>query len=94
MVTIRRVAISKLAAKHLRRLLRHIVDNLAIWVAAVEHDGLEEVRKVRGYHDEPLQGTRAGQRSIRLSRAYRAIYEIREGTAKFVSIEDVTKHEY
>jgi para-nitrobenzyl esterase len=51
-------------------------------------------RKVPGYHDEPLKGDRAGQRSIRLSRAYRAIYEIRGGTAKFVSIEEVNKHDY
>ena len=47
-----------------------------------------------GYHDEPLKGRRAGQRSIRLSRAYRAIYEIKEDTAKFVSVEEVSKHEY
>jgi proteic killer suppression protein len=91
---VRRVEISKLAAKQLRKLPRHIVDNLAIWVAAVEHDGLEEVRKARGYHDEPLKGDRAGQRSIRLSRSYRAIYEIKQDTAKFVSVEEVSKHEY
>jgi len=91
---IRRIEISKLAAKQLRKLPRHIVDNLMIWVAAVEHDGLDEVRKVPGYHDEPLKGDRAGQRSIRLSRSYRAIYEVKEATAKFVSVEEVSKHEY
>ncbi len=91
---IRRVEISKLAVKQLRKVPRHIVDNLAIWVAAVEHDGLEETRKVPGYHDEPLKGDRAGQRSIRLSRAYRAIYEIKGDTAKFVSVEEVNRHEY
>ena len=91
---IRRVEITRLAEKQLRKLPRHIVDNLMIWVSAVEHDGLEEVRKVRGYHDEPLKGDRAGQRSIRLSRAYRAVYEIKEGTARFVSVEQVSKHEY
>jgi toxin HigB-1 len=91
---IRRVEITRLAEKQLRKVPRHIVDNLMIWVAAVEHDGLEEVRKVRGYHDEPLKGDRTGQRSIRLSRAYRAVYEIKEGTARFVSIEQVSKHEY
>jgi len=63
-------------------------------VAAVEHDGLEEVRKLPGYHDEPLRGDRAGQRSIRLSRAYRAIYEVRQDTAEFVAVEEVGKHEY
>jgi len=64
-------------------------------VDAVERDGLHEVRKIPGYHDEPLKGKRQGQRSIRLSRAYRAIYAVRnEGPAEFVSIEEVSKHEY
>ena len=89
-----RVRIARLAEKQLRKLPRHIVDNLMIWVAAVEHDGLEEVRKVPGYHDEPLQGDRRGQRSIRLSRTYRAIYEIKQDTVRFVSVEEVSKHEY
>jgi proteic killer suppression protein len=60
----------------------------------VELDGVEEVRKVPEYHDEPLKGARAGQRSIRRSSAYRAIYEIKGGAAQFVSIEEVSKHEY
>jgi proteic killer suppression protein len=49
---------------------------------------------VAGYHDEPLKGSRAGQRSIRLSRAYRAIYEMKKDTVEFVSVEEVSKHEY
>ena len=57
-------------------------------------DGLEEVRKARGYHDEPLKGHRAGQRSIRLSSSYRAIYEIKKDTVEFVSVEEVSKHDY
>ena len=61
---------------------------------AVEHDGLDEVRKVPGYHDEPLKGDRAGQRSIRLSRSYRAIYEVKNDAVEFVSVEEVSKHEY
>ncbi len=89
-----RIEITKLAAKQLRKLPRHIVDNLMIWVAAVELDGVEVVRQVPGYHDEPLKGDRAGQRSIRLSRAYRAIYEIKEGTTRCVSVEEVSKHNY
>jgi proteic killer suppression protein len=91
---IRRVEISRLAAKQLRKVPRHIVTNLMIWILAVEQDGLDEVRKVRGYHDEPLKGDRIGQRSIRLSRAYRAIYEIQGDTAAFVSVEEVSKHRY
>ena len=54
-----RVEITRHTEKQLRKLPRHIVDNLMIWVAAVEHDGLEQVRKIPGYHDEPLQGDRS-----------------------------------
>ncbi|MCG8554840.1 MAG: hypothetical protein MJD61_06060 [Proteobacteria bacterium] len=56
---------------------------------------MDEVRKVPGYHDEPLKGDRQGQRSIRPSRAYRAIYEIQEDdTVEFASVEEVSKHDY
>ncbi len=35
-----------------------------------------------------------GQRSIRLSRSYRAIYEIHEdGVSELVSVEEVSKHD-
>jgi hypothetical protein len=44
-----RVEITRLALKQLRKVPQHIVDNVMIWVAAVEHDGLEEVRKVPGH---------------------------------------------
>jgi len=93
-MVIRRVEITRRAAKQLRKLPRHIVNNLIIWVTAVEHDGLDEVRKVPGYHDEPLKGARFGQRSIRLSHAYRAIYEIKGDTARFASVAEVSKHDY
>lgn len=74
---------------------QHIVLKLASWVENVGKIGLSEVRKVPGYHDEPLKGKRKRQRSIRLSKHYRAIYEI--GTDKkitLVRILEVNKHEY
>ncbi len=91
---VRRVEITRRAEKQLRRVPNHIVDNLMIWVAAVELDGVEAVRSVRGYHDEALKGKRSGQRSIRLSLSYRAIYEIKRSTIEFVSIDEVSKHRY
>ncbi len=92
---INEVEISKRAQKQIKKLPQGIVRNLQLWVQAVMTIGLEEVRKIRGYHDEPLKGDRVGQRSIRLSRSYRAIYEIREDdTVKFVSVEEVNKHDY
>jgi proteic killer suppression protein len=91
---IRRVEITKHAEKQLRKVPDHIRVNLMIWVAAVELDGVAEVRRAPGYHDEPLKGTRAGQRSIRLSRSYRAIYEMKKDAVEFVSVEEVSKHDY
>ncbi len=92
---IHQVELSKLVKKQLKKMPRHIIENLAAWVDDVESRGLEEVRKIPGYHDEVLRGDRAGQRSIRLSRAYRAIYIVRQhGEIEFVSVEEVSKHEY
>jgi proteic killer suppression protein len=73
---------------------RHVAIKLGTWAADVTARGLEEARKVPGYHDEPLQGRRLGQRSIRLSRAYRAIYTVHDDEVEFVLIEEVTKHDY
>lgn len=65
------------------------------WIEAVEEDGLEATRRVPGFHDEPLKANRRGQRSIRLSRQWRAIYEsCIEGGVQLVSIEEVTPHVY
>ncbi len=92
---IRRVELSKLARKQLKKMPRHIVENLASWVDDVETRGLDEVRRIPGYHDEPLHGDRQGQRSIRLSRAYRAIYVVKDdGGIEFILVEEVSKHDY
>lgn len=92
---IRRVDLSWRVRKQLQKVPRHIVENLAAWVDDVETRGLEAARGTPGYHDEPLHGRRQGQRSVRLSRSYRAIYIVKaEGTIEFVSVEEVSKHAY
>ena len=81
--------------KELRRMPHFIVRKLNKWARDVEKFGIEEIRKIPGYHDEPLHGQRREQRSIRLSKGYRAIYiEYDEGNIKIISIEEVSKHEY
>lgn len=50
---------------------------------------------MQGYHDEPLKGDRKGQRSVRLNKAYRAIYEEKNNREiKLILILEVSKHEY
>ena len=89
------VVLSHRAQKDLRVAPRHVATKLLYWVGEVEANGVEETRRQTGFHDEPLKGHRKGQRSIRLSRAYRAIYVIRRnGTLEFVSVEEVSKHDY
>ncbi|WP_295899756.1 type II toxin-antitoxin system RelE family toxin [uncultured Bdellovibrio sp.] len=89
------VILSRKAQKDLKKLPRYIIEALAAWVENVETDGLEETRKIPGYHDEPLRGSRKGQRSIRLNRSYRAIYVIKsDQRVEFVSVEEVHNHEY
>lgn len=73
----------------------YISSKLQTWIDDVGHHGLQAVRKIPGYHDETLKGKRAGQRSIRLSRSYRAIYTIeKNGAITFVEILEVNKHDY
>jgi toxin HigB-1 len=89
------VVITKAAQKDLASVPAHVATKLAAWVAGVKSTSLEAVRKIPGYHDEPLAGKRKGQRSIRLSKGYRAFYVIKaDGQVEFVSIEEVNKHLY
>jgi toxin HigB-1 len=89
------VIIAKRAQKQLKKMPVHVVQKLAGWVISVEDKGIDEVRKIPGYHDEPLTGVRKGQRSIRLSISYRAIYQIKRDEAiECIAIEEVTKHQY
>lgn len=79
----------------LKKLPKHIIAKLTAWISAVGHDGLSEVRKIPGYHDEPLKGDRKGQRSIRLSKSYRAIYIFNKaGQMEVIEIIEVNKHDY
>lgn len=91
---IQHVIISKKARKQLEKVPTFIVDKLDSWIHAVEINGLEVVRKIPGYHDEPLKGPREGERSIRLSKAYRAIYVIKRDKIEFAEVQEVIKHEY
>lgn len=89
------VVIRKKLLLSFKKLPKHIITKLIAWTNAVGHDGLSEVRKIPGFHDEPLQGERKGQRSIRLSKSYRAIYIIdRAGQMEIVEIIEVNKHDY
>ena len=89
------VEISEKAKKDLRKVPAYIAFKLQTWIDGVKNEGILDMRKRPGYHDEPLKGQRQGQRSIRLNKAYRAIYEIdTTDTIHFIEIVEVNKHDY
>jgi len=94
MMDIYQVIISKKALKELKKVPGYILDKFQSWVETVELEGLSKVKLLPSFHDELLKGKRLGQRSIRLSRAYRAIYTIKTDSVEFVLVEEVNKHDY
>jgi toxin HigB-1 len=89
------VILTKKAQNELKKIPLHIVFKLQVWIDGVRTHGLCEMRKRPGFHDEPLKGNRYGQRSIRLSKGYRAFYRIDEkAVIHFIEVIEVNKHEY
>lgn len=82
------------AQKDLESAPRAIQESFKAWVEKVNEQGLIEVRKVPGYNDEALHGKLKGTRSIRLNKAWRAYYTIKDGEIKIVLVEGIDKHKY
>lgn len=92
-----RVEITKFAAKQIEKLPKFILEQTLKWIEHIRHSGLQATRLSKGYHDEPLKGDRHGQRSIRLNRSWRLIYEEIETenrTVVLITILEINKHEY
>lgn len=89
------ILVSKEANKQLKQIPDHIYRKYLYWIDLLKTIGLMEARKYKGFHDEPLRGKRKGQRSVRLSKAYRAIYqEIDNNKYEVIEIIEVNKHDY
>jgi proteic killer suppression protein len=88
------VEISDKAKKQMRKLPQHIVFKFYAWVEFITEVGILEVRKSKGFHDEPLKGNRKGQRSIRLNKSYRAIYIVVDNSIELVEVLEINNHEY
>lgn len=88
-----KVILNKKARKQLNKVPAYIARNIQIWADQIEKKGILEVRKIPGYHDEPLTGSRQGQRSIRLSKAYRAFY-VECDDKIIIEVIEVNKHDY
>jgi proteic killer suppression protein len=95
MNVVTQVTLTKSAEKDVRKLPRNIQEALLTWITQVSTEGLANTRKIPGYHDEPLSGDLKGQRSVRLNKAYRAIYiQNKDGEIELMTIIEVNKHKY
>ncbi len=89
------VVLSAFVQKRCRKLPDFVLRALRTWTLLIEEHGIRAMRRIPGYHDEPLKGVRTGQRSSRLGRAYRVIYEQEEsGENVVILVVEVNKHEY
>jgi proteic killer suppression protein len=89
------VVLAKRAQQQLALVPPQVRRKLQAWALLVSTEGLRHARQISGFHDEPLRGDRDGQRSIRLSRAYRAFYVVTsEGEVEVVTVLEVNKHDY
>jgi proteic killer suppression protein len=89
-----KVSLRAQAQKGLQKAPKHIQEKFFVWVDMVERLGIEKVRRIPGFHDEPLKGKRAGQRSIRLNKQWRAIYVWLDDKIHLIEILEVTPHDY
>ena len=88
------VRLSPAVLKQLGKLDPQVRGKLLGWARLVGQEGLEQVRRIPGYHDEPLIGKRKGQRSIRLNRHWRAIYIIDGEVVQVALVVEVIPHSY
>ena len=81
--------------KQLRKIPVEVRIKLQQWVLFVETQGIFAAQKFPGFRDHSLKGNRKTQRSVYLTKKWRAIYSLdKSSELKIVCVEEVTPHEY
>ena len=88
------IEISKLARKALQKAPLQVQKKFYKWTLLVNISGIETARKISSFHDEPLQGERNGQRSIRLNKQWRALYIEENKQDILITVIEVNAHDY
>jgi addiction module RelE/StbE family toxin len=79
--------------KTMRSVPLRIRKHYELWKRVIELEGPPGLRRVKGFHDEALQGKWQGFRSSRLSLQWRVIYRIEQGQLE-VYVIDINPHDY
>lgn len=81
--------------KQLKKIPVEVRIKLQQWVVFLEDKGLSEAQKFPGFRDHSLKGSRKGQRSVYLTRKWRAIYTLgNDNNITIVIVEEVMPHDY
>lgn len=92
---INRIEVSKRAERSLSKAPKQVAAKFFYWKQQIEEHGLESVRTIPGYHDEPLRGKLKGYcRSVRMALGYRAYYRLIDETVECILVEEVNRHDY
>lgn len=82
----------KLIDKH--RLPPQVINKFETWKKDIQEKGLAEVRKIPGYHDEPIHVIQ-GARSVRLNGEFRLFYTLEKSDGvETLRVLKITPHEY
>lgn len=88
-----KITYSRIFEKQIEKIPVNLQVKVRFWASEVQRLGINALIGNRAFRDEALKGKRRGQRSIRLNRAYRLIYEIKQKNVH-IHILEVNKHEY
>lgn len=81
--------------KQLKKVPSEVRIKLQQWVQYIEDKGLLKAQKFPGFRDHILKGKRKGQRSVYLTKKWRAIYTLdKSEKINIVLVEEVMPHDY
>jgi proteic killer suppression protein len=79
--------------KEIKGIPPQVLKKYELWKDLVFRHGPQILKEFPGFNDEALKGKRIGQRSSRLSRQYRIIYQVHKEQIT-VYVLEVNPHEY
>jgi len=84
--------VEKIISKN--KLPTNVKEKFLDWEKAVQEKGLPEVKKIPGFHDEPVKST-PGRHSVRMNQGYRVFYDtVEENGVIKIKVVDINMHKY
>jgi len=79
--------------KALSKIPKDTIRHYELWKRIIEHEGLQGLRFIKGFHDEALKGSWKDYRSSQLNKQWRVIYSVEKKQCEIYVI-DINAHDY